>query len=137
MLDRDRDEIEIPDFTGPDLVLGTPSFVRARNALELRQIVDDFSVVPLAGREFRRTDHVLVRVDVHAPGGVTPTLEARLLNRRGDSIYSLDVRPGADGRPFQVHVTPVNLPPAEYLIELRATTAAEEATQLVAFRLAS
>ena len=137
VLDRDRDEIEIPDFTGPDLVLGTPSFVRARNALELRQIVDDFSVVPLAGREFRRTDHVLVRVDVHAPGGVTPTLEARLLNRRGDSIYSLDVQPGADGRPFQVHVTPVNLPPAEYLIELRATTAAEEATQLVAFRLAS
>jgi hypothetical protein len=69
VLDRDRDEIEIPDFTGPDVVLGTPSFVRARNALELRQIVDDFTVVPIAGREFRRTDHLLVRVDAHAPGG--------------------------------------------------------------------
>ncbi|MCY4025774.1 MAG: VWA domain-containing protein [Acidobacteria bacterium] len=137
VLDRDRDEIEIPDFTGPDLVLGTPSFVRARNALELRQIVDDFAVVPLAVREFRRTDHLLVRVDAHAPGGVAPTVEARLLNRRGDSIYPLDVQQAADGRPYQVYVTPVSLPPAEYLIEVRATTPTDEATRLVAFRLVS
>ena len=137
VLDRDRDEIEIPDFTGPDLVLGTPSFVRARNALELRQIVDDFSVVPLAAREFRRTDHLLVRMDAHAPGGVTPTVEARLLNRRGDSIYALDVQQASDGRPYQVYVTPVSLPPAEYLIEVRASTATDEATRLVAFRLVS
>ncbi|MCY4074123.1 MAG: VWA domain-containing protein [Acidobacteria bacterium] len=137
VLDRDRDEIEIPDFTGPDLVLGTPSFVRARNALELRQIVDDFTVVPLAVREFRRTDHLLVRVDAHAPGGVSPTVEARLLNRRGDSIYPLDVQQAADGRPYQVYITPVSLPPAEYIIEVRATTPADEATRLVAFRLVS
>ena len=137
VLDRDRDEIEIPDFTGPDVVLGTPSFVRARNALELRQIVDDFTVVPIAGREFRRTDHLLVRVDAHAPGGASPTVEARLLNRRGDSIYALDVQPAADGRPYQVHVTPVSLPPGEYLIELRAATASDEVTRIVAFRLVS
>ena len=137
VLDRDRDEIEIPDFTGPDLVLGTPSFVRARNALELRQIVDDFTVVPIASREFRRTDHLLVRVDAHAPGGASPDVEARLLNRRGDSIYALDVQPAADGRPYQVHVTPVSLPPGEYLIELRAATATDEVTRMVAFRLVS
>ena len=137
VLDRDRDEIEIPDFTGPDLVLGTPSFVRARNALELRQIVDDFTVVPLAAREFRRTDHLLVRVDAHAPGGATPTVEARLLNRRGDSIYPLDVQQASDGRPYQVYVTPVSLPPAEYIIEVRAETPTDEATRLVAFRLVS
>ena len=137
VLDRDRDEIEIPDFTGPDLVLGAPSFVRARNVLELRQVVDDFAVVPTAAREFRRTDHVLVRVDAHAPGGEDPAVEARLLNRRGDSIYALDVQPAAEGRPFQVHVTPVSLPPGEYIIELRAATATDEATRLVAFRLVS
>ena len=137
VLDRDRDEIEIPDFTGPDLVLGTPSFVRARNAFELRQIVDDFAIVPIAGREFRRTDHLLVRVDAHAPGGASPDLEARLLNRRGDSIYALDVQPAADDRPYQVHVTPVSLPPGEYLIELRAATASDEVTRMVAFRLVS
>ena len=137
VLDRDRDEIEIPDFTGPDLVLGTPSFVRARNALELRRIVDDFTVPPLAAREFRRTDHLLVRVDAHAPGEATPTVEARLLNRRGDSIYALDVQQAADGRPYQVHVSPVSLPPAEYLIELRAATPTDEVTRLVAFRLVS
>ena len=137
VLDRDRDEIEIPDFTGPDLVLGTPSFVRARNALDLRQVVDDFTVAPLAAREFRRTDHLLVRVDAHAPGGASPEVEARLLNRRGDSIYALDVQPAADGRPYQVHVTPVSLPPGEYLIELRAATGSDEVTRLVAFRLVS
>ena len=137
VLDRDRDEIEIPDFTGPDVVLGSPSFVRARNALELRELVDDFAVVPTASREFRRTDHLLVRVDAHAPGGAPPSVEARLLNRRGDSIYALDVQPAADGRPFQVHVAPVSLPPGEYLIELRAASPTDEVTRLLAFRLVS
>lgn len=137
VLDRDLDEIEIPDFTGPRVVLSTPSFVRARNALELRSIVDDYDVPPTASRDFRRTDQLLVRFEAYAPGAAIPNVEVRLLNRNGGAIYPLDVQAPLDGHPFQVHVTPVSLPPGEYIIELRAATPDGEATQLIAFRLTS
>ena len=93
VLDRDLDKIEIPDFTGPDVVMSTPSFVRARNALELRAIVDDYDVTPTASRDFRRTDQVLVRFEAYAPGAAVPSVEARLLNRNGgakDEAAGLD-----------------------------------------------
>ena len=135
VLDRDRDEIEIPDFTGPDIVLSTPSFVRARNALEYRSLVDDWEAPPTAAREFRRTERLLLRFEAYAPGTATPDIEARLLNRRGDPMYRLDVQLAADGHPHQVDIRPVNLPPGEYVIELTATAAGSEATALIAFRL--
>ena len=135
VLDRDLDEIVIPDFTSPDVVFSTPAFVRARNALEYRQIVDDWDVQPTVSRSFRRTDLLLLRFDAYAPTDVVPEIEARLLNRRGDVMFSLDVRPGSDQHPHQVELVPSFLAPAEYIIELRATTAESEATRLVAFRL--
>ena len=55
VLDRDRGEIEIPDFTSTDLVLSTPAFVRARNNMEWQNLVEDWDAVPTANREFRRT----------------------------------------------------------------------------------
>ena len=137
VLDRDLDEIEIPDFTGPDLALSTPSFYVARNALQFRAIVDSLDVEPVAVREFRRTDDVLIRVESHAPGDVFPNVEARLLNRGGELIYPLDVRQAIDGHPHQVHLKPVSLPPGEYIVELRAITAEDDVTELVAFRLSS
>ena len=137
VLDRDLDEIEIPDFTGPDVAMSTPSFVRARNALELRAIVDDYDVTPTAARDFRRTDKVLVRFEAYTPGAAVPAVEARLLNRHGGAIYPLDVQTPADGHLYQVHLTPVSLPPGEYIIELTVTTPEGEATELVAFRLNS
>ena len=137
VLDRDLDEIEIPDFTGPDVAMSTPSFVRARNALELRAIVDDYDVTPTAARDFRRTDQVLVRFEAYTPGAAVPAVEARLLNRNGGAIYPLDVQTPADGHPYQVYLTPVSLPPGEYIIELTVTTPEGEATELIAFRLNS
>ncbi len=137
VLDRDRDEIVIPDFTAPDIVFSTPAFVRARNALEFREMSEDWTLPPTASRSFRRTDQLLLRFDAYAPGDVAPEIEARLLNRRGDVMFTLPVRPAADGHPHQVEIRPSFLAPGEYLIELRAATPDREATELVAFRLGS
>ena len=135
VLDRDLDEIVIPDFSGPDVALSTPSFIRARNALEYNQLVEDWTAPPTASREFRRTDHLLVRFDAYAPGDVVTEVEAQLLNRRGDAIFTLDVRSAGDGHLYQADLAPAFLPPGEYIIELTALTPASEATALVAFRL--
>ena len=137
VLDRDLDEIEIPDFTGTDVVISTPSFVRARNNLEWKELVEDWDAVPSTGREFRRTERLLVRFEAYAPGTSVPDIKARLLNRGGDPMYPLDIQPAADGHPYQVDLMPVSLPPGEYVIELQASTPESETTQLVAFSLTS
>lgn len=137
VLDRDRDEIVIPDFSAPDVVFSTPAFVRARNALEFTEMSEDWTLPPTASRNFRRTDQLLLRFEVYAPGDVAPEIEARLLNRRGDVMFPLPVSPAADGQPHQVKLVPSFLAPGEYLIELLAVTSNSEATELVAFRLGS
>ena len=137
VLDRDRDELVIPDFTAPDVVFSTPAFVRARNAMEFTEMSEDWTLPPTAARNFRRTDQLLLRFEVYAPGDVEPEIEARLLNRRGDVMFPLPVNPAADGQPHQVKLVPSFLAPGEYLIELLAVTSNSEATELVAFRLGS
>ena len=137
VLDRDRDEIEIPDFTGPNLVLGTPAFFRARNNLEWQRVVTDWDAVPAVSRDFRRTERILLRFDAYAPGTAEPDVTAWLLSRVGKRMYPLVVQPSADGHPNQVDVPVVGLAPAEYVVELTATTSSDEVVELVAFRLKS
>ena len=135
VLDRDRDEIVVPDFTGPDLVLSTPFFVRGRNALEFKALVSDWDAPPTAARDFRRTDRLLLRFDVYAPGGSAPEVEANLLNRSGDAMFPLDVSASDGGTSHQVALAPSFLAPGEYIIEIRALLGAGEATEMIAFRL--
>ena len=137
VIERDRRTVEIPDFTGTDLVLSTPSFVRARNELEWREVVDDLDVMPTASREFRRTERILIRFEAYAAGDAQPEVKARLLNRGGEPMHPLDVRAAESGRPYQVDLRPAHLPPGDYVIELSASSPTDEVTQLVAFRLRS
>ena len=137
VLDRDRESINVPDFTGASLILSTPSFVRARNTMMWRELVDDWDATPAVSREFRRTERLLLRFEAYAPGVTVPSVEAWLLNRRGDRMFPLIVQPSDDGRRYQVDIQPASLAPGEYVVELSATTPGDELTQLVAFRLGS
>ena len=137
VIDRDRQEIEIPDFTGTELVLSTPSFLRARNHQEWQALVDDWEAAPTAVREFRRTERVLIRFEAYAPGTERPDVKARLLNRRGELIHPLDVQQADEGRPYQVDLRPIHLPPGDYVVELEASSPTGDVTQLIAFRLRS
>ena len=137
VLDRDRARIDVPDFTGTDVVLSTPSFVRARNNMEFTALVEDWDAIPTASRRFRRTDRLLLRFETYAPGSAVQDVKAQLLNRGGDAIHPLDVMPSENGHPYQVHIMPAHLPPGEYVVELAAMTPTSETTQLIAFRLGS
>ncbi len=137
VIDRDRQEIEIPDFTGTDLVLSTPSFLRARNHQEWQALVGDWGAAPTASREFRRTERILIRFEAYAPGTERPDVRARLLNRGGELIHPLDVEQAVEGRPYQVDLRPIHLPPGDYVVELAASSPTGDATQLIAFRLRS
>ena len=133
VIDREKREMEVPDFTGPQVAISTPTVYRVRNAFELRQVRSNPHAVPIAGRTFRRVDRLLVRFDVYGPGDLA-TATARLLNRDGSAMVEVPVQPQAQGR-YEIDFPLSSLPPGEYLLEISGTAAEEVATELVAFRV--
>ena len=99
--------------------MGTPALFRARTAREFQQLRTATDVVPLAGREFSRIEHLLIRVPTYGPGGTTPTLRARLLNRAGQPMNDLQVEPSPGPGEQQIDLPLAALPPGEYVVEIR------------------
>ena len=137
VLDREITETTIVDFTGTDVAFSTPAIFRAGTELEMRRLVGDLDAVQTAGRTFRRTERVLIRFEVYAPGSAVPTVTARLLNRSGSSMSDIPVQPPAPGQPTQIDLALARLAPGEYLVELSATAGDEYAKELIAFRVVS
>ena len=135
VIDRAVNEVTIPDFTGTDVALSTPTVLRARNELEKRQLVADPDALPTASRYFRRTDQLLVRVEAYTPGEIRPGVTAQLLSREGTSMLELPVEQPATGGPFELELQLASFPRGDYLIEISAAAGDDVATTLIAFRI--
>jgi VWFA-related protein len=135
VLDSETREISVPDLTAPQIALGTPEVFRARTVREQQQLKTDADAVPVAGREFSRTDRMVVRVPAYGPGNTTPTVTVKLLNREGQPMSDLAVSPAASQSARQVEVPLAGLAPGDYVLEITATGEGGDAKQLVAFRV--
>jgi VWFA-related protein len=128
-------QITVPDFTNVSMSFSTPRVFRVRTIPELQAIKTNPNAVPTTERQFSRTDRIYVRVDAYAPGGVTPPVSARLLNRTGQSMADLPVQQ-APGRPAEIELGLSSFAAGEYLIELNARSeGGSTAQELVAFRI--
>ena len=138
VMDTDFLDFVVPDFTGVDTTLSSPIVYRARNAYEMRQLRTRSDAVPETGRDFRRSDQLLIRFETYAPVGVTPTPAARLLNRGGTSMADLPlVAPTTPGEPHALVLPLAGLAPGEYLVEVTASAGDEGTRTLIAFRVTS
>jgi VWFA-related protein len=135
VLDTEVREVDVPDLTSSDAVIGTPEMFRARTPRELQQMKADPKAVPTATREFTRVDRVFLRVPTY--GGGSAQLTARLLNRAGDRMADLTVSPSTGGSEGtrDVDLALASLPAGEYLVEISATGGAAPAKELVGFRI--
>ena len=115
----------------------TPVVLRARTVKEFRDLSVDAKAIPTPGREFRRTDRLILRFDVSSPGGVTPEVTARLLNRAGQPMNDLPLAASSTGSGFQLDLPLAGMAAAEYIIEVSAKAESGQARQLVAFKVAS
>jgi VWFA-related protein len=130
VLDRQTQEISVPDLTAPGASLATPQVFRARTPREWQQFAGDANAIPTITREFSRTERLLLRFGVYGTGAPAPS--ARLLNRTGQQMADLPVQASAVGAQMhQLDLSLATLAPGEYLIEI----AAGDAKQLVAFRV--
>jgi hypothetical protein len=135
VLDSEVREITVPDLTSPQTVFGTPQVFRARTVREYQQLKTDPDAVPLATREFSRSDRVLIRVPAYGPGGTTPPLSVHLLNRAGQQMSELTVSPAVTPGEHQIDLPIASLAPGEYLVEIKASGEGGEAKELLGFRV--
>jgi len=136
VLDSETREITVPDMTAPTAALGTPEVFRARTIPELNKMKADPDAVPTATREFTRTDRLVVRVPTYGPGGTTPALSVHLLNRSGQAMSELKTTASPRNGEQQIDLPIAQLPVGEYVLEIKATGDAGDATELVGFRVA-
>jgi hypothetical protein len=130
VLDKDSQEISVPDLTGTDVLLATPQVFRARTAREWQTLAADPKATPTITREFSRSERLLVRFTLYSPEAVVPT--ARLLNRAGERMSDLQVQPaGIGGGAHQLDLQLSALAAGEYLIEISAG----EKKELMAIRV--
>ncbi len=96
-----------------------PQLMSAGSAREFRDISTDANAAPLPGREFRRTERLLLRVPTFEPGGNAVQVSARLINRVGAKLADLTPMP-EESRPTlsQFDLPLAQFAPGEYSIEV-------------------
>jgi VWFA-related protein len=131
VVDSDVRSLAVRDLKN-GIAIGTPEVLRARNAREFRALDVD-AAVPVASREFSRTERLLVRFRAYGPGDAAPSVRARLRSRLGGSLRDLPVT--SAGGESEVEVPLAGLAVGDYEIELSATSGAGEARDVVDFRV--
>jgi hypothetical protein len=135
VLDLDVRDIAVREVKG--VAIGTPEVLRSRNAREFRALDTD-SAVPVASREFSRTERLLIRFPAYGPSDAPPSLSAKLLTRTGQTIRDLPLiaAPGADlDHEHAIDLPLASLAPGEYFVEVAATTSAGDVRDRVGFRV--
>jgi VWFA-related protein len=132
-IDRETRVIDVPDYSGATATLGTPRFYRGRTVREFQTLVSDVDAVPVATRDFARTERLLIRFDAYAQGGQPASPIAAILSRAGRKMFDVPVTATAAGASHQIDLGLSPLPPGEYLLEVVA--APDGPRQLAAFRI--
>ena len=127
-------ELTLPDFTTTQVLIGTPRMYRGRTVRDIQNIKSRADAVPVVDREFSRAERLLVRAEPYAPGGVTPTVTAKLLSRGGAAMTDLPVQMN-NGGIAEIEFPLSGLAAGEYLIEITAKTEAGSAKEILAFKV--
>jgi VWFA-related protein len=136
-LDQETKTIDVPDLTAPVAAITTPRVLRARTVREVQTLAADAAATPTAGREFSRTERLLIRFDAYAAGSEQVQPTAILLNRAGTKMADVPVAAAQAGGTHQINLSLASIPAGEYLVEIAVSSASGEAKELVPFRVGS
>ena len=81
----------------------SPALFRAQNAREFRSLDRGPNAVPFPGREFERTDRLVIRFEVQGAAASTAKVSARIISQWGKDLAELPLvpRPAGDG-PYEI-----------------------------------
>ena len=135
MIDREQRTITVPDPGKTTLALTTPVVSRARSASEFRSLLSGPDPVAFAGRDFSRSDRLLVRVTPYGSASTDAEVTAQLVGPRGTTLAELPIHAEGEGGGFRLDLPLSSLATGEFLISLAARTAAERVETLVPLRI--
>jgi VWFA-related protein len=134
--DRRDSTVEVPDFAGTPLAITSPAVFRASTPLQLRAIQAEPDPTPFAGRQFERTDRLIIRFAVAGAASADATVTATLLSRTGVALATLPLKPTA-AKGFEIDMPVGSIARGEYVIAIEASRGADQAKTLVSFRVGS
>jgi VWFA-related protein len=135
-LDVGSQDFDIPEVRPGNPVILPPQVFRAATAREFREISADANAAPLPGREFRRTETVILRIPTFDPSGASVQVSAKLMNRVGTILTDLTPITNENG----VNLSQFDLPlarfaPGEYSIEVAAQSNSGVARELIRLKI--
>ena len=113
------------------LALSTPVVLRASGPPGR----GTFGPGPHPGREFRRTDRLLLRFEVYGTAADAAVASAKLLDRSGRERVELPVVPGNGQGKYDVELPLSFAAPGDYLVKFAATSGGEKIETLVPIRV--
>jgi VWFA-related protein len=134
--DKAETTMEVPDFARAPISITSPIVFRGRTPLELRAIQAEPDPPPFAGRQFERTDRIIVRFSVVGASAADATVTANLLGRRGAQLAALPLKT-VPGRGYEIDLPIGSIARGEYVIAIDASHGADQARALVSFRVGS
>lgn len=134
IIDREQRTVTVPDTEKTTLALSTPILSRARNTAEFRSLLETPQPLAFAGRDFVRTDRVLLRVTPYGSASSDAELSAQLVGPRGATLVELPIHSTAAGD-YQLDLPLTSLAAGEFLISIVARTASERVETLVPLRI--
>jgi hypothetical protein len=134
--DKTDSTLVVPDFATSPLTIASPVVFRGRTPLELRAIQADPDPLPFAGRQFERTDRIVVRFAVVGSAAADATVTANLLGRRGAQLATLPLKT-VPGRGYEIDLPIASIARGEYVIAIEASRGTDQAKTLVSFRVGS
>jgi VWFA-related protein len=133
VVDTDVRDLIVTPLTAP-VALGTAEVIRLRNARDFRMVEADAGAVPVAAREFSRTERLLIRLPAYAADG-SPVVSAQLVSKLGSAMRDLTVVPGPVPSLYQVDLPLAGLASGGYTVEFVARSPTGEAKDSLAFRV--
>ncbi len=125
--------LDVPDFAATPLSIATPVLYRARSAIELRAI-QGASPSPFAGRQFERTDRIIVRFDVAGASAADATVTVTLLSRLGNKLANMPLKKTAAGL-YEIDLPIGSVGRGEYVFQFDASHGADQAKALLSFKV--
>jgi hypothetical protein len=116
------------------VALGTAEIIRARSARDVRSVGTESDAVPTSGREFSRSERLLIRVPAYAPDG-KPAMSARLVGKPGAVMRTLAIVEVPSSNLYQIDLPLAGLASGSYVVQFAAKSSAGEARDELAFRV--
>jgi VWFA-related protein len=136
VIDREVRTIDVPDPAGAALWITSPALFRAQNAREFRSLDRGPGAMPFPGREFVRTDRLVIQFEVQGAAAPAAKVSARIISQWGKDLAELPLSPRAAGDgPYELELPLSSVARGEFLIAISAGAGADSAHAYVPIRV--